>query len=291
MELIVYNANEQQIKPIQWNKDVIEEKVKALLEPFKNQLFTDQTIPEAKEARAKLNGLSKQLNAWRIEQTRDFLAPVEQFKSEVDEVKNLIDEASKRIDGVVKDYQTREQEEKKQLIEKIYSKVFYGYITLVPLEKIFNQKWLNKAYTEKLIEKELTAILDKIVEDVTVIDTTFSDKDERLEIKTEYFKSLNLATTLSEYNRRKEYRKHLEERAKQEQAEAEKQSTRHETQATEQVAEEEKEQPKTVTLSANGNILTKPKIYEMSFRITATKEQLLALREFFENNDIQYEKI
>ena len=291
MELIVYNANEQQIKPIQWNKDVIEEKVKALLEPFKNQLFTDQTIPEAKEARAKLNGLSKQLNAWRIEQTRDFLAPVEQFKSEVDEVKNLIDEASKRIDGVVKDYQTREQEEKKQLIEKIYSKVFYGYITLVPLDKIFNQKWLNKAYTEKLIEKELTAILDKIVEDVTVIDTTFSDKDERLEIKTEYFKSLNLATTLSEYNRRKEYRKHLEERAKQEQAEAEKQSTRHETQATEQVAEEEKEQPKTVTLSANGNILTKPKIYEMSFRITATKEQLLALREFFENNDIQYEKI
>ena len=140
MELIVYNANEQQIKPIQWNKDVIEEKVKALLEPFKNQLFTDQTIPEAKEARAKLNGLSKQLNAWRIEQTRDFLAPVEQFKSEVDEVKNLIDEASKRIDGVVKDYQTREQEEKKQLIEKIYSKVFYGYITLVPLDKIFNQK-------------------------------------------------------------------------------------------------------------------------------------------------------
>lgn len=291
MELIVYNANEQQIKPIQWNKDVIEEKVKALLEPFKNQLFTDQTIPEAKEARAKLNGLSKQLNAWRIEQTRDFLAPVEQFKSEVDEVKNLIDEASKRIDGVVKDYQTREQEEKKQLIEKIYSKVFYGYITLVPLDKIFNQKWLNKAYTEKLIEKELTAILDKIVEDVTVIDTTFSDKDERLEIKTEYFKSLNLATTLSEYNRRKEYRKHLEERAKQEQAEAEKQSTRHETQATEQVAEEEKEQPKTVTLSANGDILTKPKTYEMSFRITATKEQLLALREFFENNDIQYEKI
>ena len=291
MELIVYNANEQQIKPIQWNKDVIEEKVKALLEPFKNQLFTDQTIPEAKEARAKLNGLSKQLNAWRIEQTRDFLAPVEQFKSEVDEVKNLIDEASKRIDGVVKDYQTREQEEKKQLIEKIYSKVFYGYITLVPLDKIFNQKWLNKAYTEKLIEKELTAILDKIVEDVTVIDTTFSDKDERLEIKTEYFKSLNLATTLSEYNRRKEYRKHLEERAKQEQAEAEKQPTRHETQATEQVAEEEKEQPKTVTLSANGDILTKPKTYEMSFRITATKEQLLALREFFENNDIQYEKI
>lgn len=296
MELIVYNANEQQIKPIKWNKDVIEEKVKALLEPFNNQLFTDQTIPEAKDARAKLNSLSKQLNAWRIEQTRDFLAPVEQFKSEVDEVKNLIDEASKRIDGVVKDYQTREQQEKKQLIEKIYSKVFYGYITLVPLDKIFNQKWLNKAYTEKLIEKELSATLDKIVEDVTVIDTTFSDKDERLEIKTEYFKSLNLAVTLSEYNRRKEYKKHLEEQAKAEeerkaQAQAENQPTRHETQATEQVSEEEKEQPKTVTLTANGDIETKPKTYEMSFRITATKEQLLALREFFENNDIQYEKL
>ena len=296
MELVVKNETTKQIAPIEWNKDEVMKWVSELVEPFNNQIFTDQTIPEAKEARAKLNSLSKKLNGWRIEQTKEYLTPVEKFKGEVDEVKNLIDKASARIDGVVKDYQTREQEEKKQLIEKIYSKVFYGYIALVPLDKIFNQKWLNKGYTDKLIEKELTAIHDKILEDVTVIDTTFSDKDERLEIKTEYFKSLNRAVTLSEYNRRKEYKQHLQEQAKAEeerkaQAQAEKQSTRHETQATEQVAEEEKEQPKTVTLSANGDILTKPKTYEMSFRITATKEQLLALREFFENNDIQYEKI
>lgn len=291
MELKVLNANARQVVPVEWNKDEVKAWVSQLIEPFNNQLFTDQTIPEAKEARAKLNGLSKQLNGWRIEQTRDYLAPVEKFKNEVDEIKDLIDTASKRIDGVVKDYQTREQEEKRCLIGDIYSKVFNDLYALVPLDKIFNQKWLNKAYTEKLVEKELTAIKDKIVEDIAVIDTTFTDENENLEVKTEYFKSLNLATTLSEYNRRKEYRKHLEERAKQEQAEAEKQPTRHETQATEQVAEEEKEQPKTVTLSANGDILTKPKTYEMSFRITATKEQLLALREFFENNDIQYEKI
>lgn len=290
MELVVKNESTKQIVPIEWNKDEVKAWVSQLIEPFNNQLFTDQTISEAKEARAKLNGLSKQLNGWRIEQTRDYLAPVEKFKSEVDEIKNLIDEASKRIDGVVKDYQTREQEEKRCLIGDIYSKVFNDLYALVPLDKIFNQKWLNKAYTEKLVEKELTAIKDKIVEDITVIDTTFTDENEKLEVKTEYFKSLNLATTLSEYNRRKEYRKHLEERARQEQAEAEKKATTPETKQPEQVVGEVKEQPQKVTLSVNGDIVT-PKTYEMSFTVVATKEQLLALREFFENNNIQYKKI
>ena len=290
MELTIKNENAKQITPIEWNKDEVKAWVSQLIEPFNNQLFTDQTIPEAKEARAKLNGLSKQLNGWRIEQTRDYLAPVEKFKSEVDEIKNLIDTASKRIDGVVKDYQTREQEEKRCLIGKIYSKIFNDLYALVPLDKIFNQKWLNKAYTEKLVEKELAEIKDKIVEDIAVIDTTFTDENENLEVKTEYFKSLNLATTLSEYNRRKEYRKHLEERARQEQAETEKKATTPETKQPEQVAEENKEQPQKVTLSVNGDIVM-PKTYEMSFKVTATKEQLLALREFFENNNIQYKKI
>lgn len=290
MELVVKNESAKQITPIEWNKDEVKAWVSQLIEPFNNQLFTDQTIPEAKEARAKLNGLSKQLNGWRIEQTRDYLAPVEKFKSEVDEIKNLIDTASKRIDGVVKDYQTREQEEKRCLIGDIYSKVFNDLYALVPLDKIFNQKWLNKAYTEKLVEKELTEIKNKIVEDIAVIDTTFTDESENLEVKTEYFKSLNLATTLSEYNRRKEYRKHLEERARQEQSEAEKKATTPETKQPEQVVEEVKEQPQKVTLSANGDIVM-PKTYEMSFTVIATKEQLLALREFFENNNIQYKKI
>lgn len=295
MELVVKNETTKQIVPIEWNKDEVMKWVSELVEPFNNQIFTDQTIPEAKEARAKLNSLSKKLNGWRIEQTKEYLTPVEKFKGEVDEVKNLIDKASARIDGVVKDYQQREQEEKKQLIEKIYSKVFYGYIALVPLDKIFNQKWLNKGYTDKLIEKELTAIHDKILEDTAVIDTTFPDHDEQREIKVEYFKTLNLAVTLSEYNRRKEYKRHLEEQAKAEeerrrQAEVASAPTSPEPKQAEQIAEEEKEQPKTVTLTANGDIVT-PKTYEMSFAITATREQLMALREFFEINNIQYKKI
>lgn len=295
MELVVKNESTKQIAPIEWNKDDVMKWVSELVEPFNNQIFTDQTIPEAKEARAKLNNLSKQLNGWRIEQTKEYLAPVEKFKGEVDEVKNLIDKASARIDGVVKDYQTREQEEKRQLIEKIYSKVFPGYIALVPLEKIFNQKWLNKGYTDKLIEKELTAIHDKILEDLAVIDTTFSDYDEQREIKVEYFKTLNLAVTLSEYNRRKEYKRHLEEQAKAEeerkaQAEVANAPTSPEPKQAEQAVEEDKEQPKKITLLANGDIAT-PKTYEMSFMITATREQLIALREFFESNNIQYKKI
>lgn len=295
MELKIISTDTA-VQPIAWNAEEVKQYVTELVAQFNNQLFTDQTIPEAKEARAKLNALSKRLTAWRIEATAPYLAPIETFKTQVNEVKQIIDEASARIDTVVKDFTARKQYEKRDEIDRLYRKNLASYADLVPLEKIFNPKWLNATYPIKTIEKELFDIAMRINDDLAVISTTYPDSDTQLEIKTEYFKTLNLAVTLAEYNRKKEYRAYLEKLRNAPPQDDDNTATQAETSATNgETAKNEEcnEEPQKVVLTANESVFDVPKekTYEMSFTVTATKQQLVALKYFFEQMKIDYKKI
>lgn len=295
MELKIISTDTA-VQPIAWNAEEVKQYVTELVAQFNNQLFTDQTIPEAKEARAKLNALSKRLTAWRIEATAPYLAPIETFKTQVNEVKQIIDEASARIDTVVKDFTARKQDEKRDEIDRLYRKNLAIYADLVPLEKIFNPKWLNATYPIKTIEKELFDIAMRINDDLAVISTTYPDSDTQLEIKTEYFKTLNLAVTLAEYNRKKEYRAYLEKLRNEPPQDDDNTATQAETSATNgETAKNEEcdEELQKVVLTANEGVFDVPKekTYEMSFTVTATKQQLVALKYFFEQMKIDYKKI
>lgn len=295
MELkVLVPIDERQITPITWNVEEVKQWVTELVAQVNNQVFNDQTIPEAKEARAKLNALSKKLTAWRMEVTAPYLSPVDLFKAQVNEVKDLIDEASGRISTVVNDYTERKKEEKRDEIEKIYKKQLGQYAELVPLSQIFNQKWLNATYPIKTVETDLFNIAMRIIDDLAVISQTYHDETEQVAIKAEYFKTLNLAVTLSEYKKKQEYRAYLERLRNEppkDETQADTSATTDETKSSEQPTAE----PQKVVLTANGEVkaqeVPKEKTYTLSFSVTATKEQLIALKAFLAENEIEYTKI
>lgn len=281
MELVVKNETTKQIQPIEWNMAEVKAWVEEVIAPFNNQIFTDQTIPEAKEAKAKLNALSTRINGWRIETTKEYLAPVDLFKKQVDEVRAIIDNASDRINIVVKDYQQREKEEKRTAVETLYNEIFNKYLSNIPFEMILNAKWLTKSYSLKIIEKELTETKERIDNDLQVLYATYPDSGDLYDSQLEYFKTLNLGVTLTEINRRKAYKAHLEE---------EKRNSQH----------TEEKQAQTANNGLNKVVTNKPeptsdsteeKTYTLAFEITATKQQLAELKQFFIENNIKFKKI
>lgn len=287
MDLIIKTQNntidELTPKEISWNKEQVRAFVEEIVEPFTHQVFTDQTIPEAKEAHAKLNNFSKRLTSWRIEQGKVYLAPYEQFKQEVADIANIIDTANARIDAVIKEHQNREKENKRVQIEASYTAIFKDYLKLLPLSQIFNQKWFNAGYKMPLIEKELNDIKQKITDDLAVI-SEIASGDDKTDLEIQYFKTLNLSLTINEYKRKQEYKAHLEElRHSNSQDKADIKPTTPETPKDEQ-------QPEKIVFSPSTGIC-EPKTYEISFKVVATKQQLIDLKEYFKANGIEYSKI
>lgn len=271
MELILKKDISELIpQRIEWNNEELKQMVIALVQPFEKQIFSDSNIPEAKEARAKLNNLSKRLNSWRIENSKAYTAPLDVYKQQVDEIKAIIDNASQRIDNVVKEYEDRKATDKLDEITAIFKASFEPYLNLIDFKSLYNAKWMTKAYTLDKIKAELEdrkTVIDGEVETLkTLVEP--QDLDRYLAI---YFQTLNLPVTVKEYKRQKEYEAYV------------KQATQPEEKPTQP---EEKETATADVPFPN----VEEKKYCLTFSVTATKAQLLALRQFFVENNIEYKK-
>ncbi len=176
-------------------------KIKAFVEErlkdFEPGKYLD--IDQAKKDRAVLNAASKELNSKRLELERQFMAPFEEFKKIIKDTTNLIDEASKKIDFIVKAAEDEERQKKQAEIEKIYADIG---IDVVPLAKIFDQRWLNK--TKKLAEiaTEIADRKQKILSEIKVINS-LPDKEEVLAY---YLDTLDIGSAMDLANRLKDNR-------------------------------------------------------------------------------------
>lgn len=284
MELVLKQEIAELVpQTIEWNNEEIKKRVAELVEPYRNQLFSDSNIAEAKAAKAKLNNLSKSLNAWRIENSKLYTAPLDVYKKQVDEIRDIIDNESKRIDDIVKEYESRKEKDKLDVITDLYKDIFNPYIELVDFKLIYNNKWMNKVYTFEKIKAEIDERKQTIDGEVETLKELVEPQyiDRYLAI---YFQTLNLPVTVKEYKRQKEYEAYVKKATQPEQ----KPGTANET----VVEQPETNNEKTSEIVNNGipfpNV--EEKKYTLVFSVTATKQQLLALKQFFLANNIEYKK-
>ena len=176
-------------------------KIKAFVEErlkdFEPGKYLD--IDQAKKDRAVLNAASKELNQKRLELERQFMAPFEEFKKVIKDTTSLIDEASRKIDAIVKAAEDEEREIKKREIEKIYADIG---LDVVPLAKIFDQRWLNRTKKLSEVAAEIADRKQKIMSEIKVINS-LQDKEEVLAY---YLDTLDIGSAMDLANRLKENR-------------------------------------------------------------------------------------
>src|SRR5690606_34980723 len=113
-------------------------------------------------------------NTKRIEIEKEFLKPFSEFKEIVGETVKLISDCSSKIDVVVKESELKAKEQKRKDIEEIWvSKDFI----LVPISKIFDDKWLNKTSKIKDIHSEIDSKISKIKDDIITLEAIGEDVD------------------------------------------------------------------------------------------------------------------
>ena len=221
------NENENKIADFELSAEIVAGKLtsnaKELAEKIRNELkkFTvDRYIGNpavAKADKALLTKVKDAISDKRKKVSAEWNKPLNDFLDEMRSLEKEVLECYDNLNSVVKQAENAEKEKKRKGIESYWHTLG---ITIIPLEKIFNPKWLNKTFTMNDVMKEVEAKVEKITGELA---TLRSMKDEDSEtLQSFYLETLDLNATLEKGNQLKDNRAALkaeEERRRQEEAE------------------------------------------------------------------------
>ena len=274
LQLVITN---KELGSLTTNAKAIKERVKELLPTYKADNYDESNIDKAKSDKAMLNKTSKILNDERIKIEREFMKPFEEFKNEVKETCDLIKQASGEIDVIVKEVENREKEIRKNKIEDIFNSNVNELKEVLSLEKIFDDKWLNKGNWKEdgtfKLEKDLIDRINVIRNDLLTIGELNSKYE--VELKNDYLNHFQLGEVIRKNNdliQKEELLKKQQEETKKE---------------IEYQREEKVE--KMLETPVQQEVIDPIKTYTL--RLTGKLSAMQQLKKFIEINNIKCEKV
>lgn len=246
----------------------------------------------AKKDRAELNKAEKNIAEQYASLKEAYEKPLQNIDVNIKQIRKAIKDASGVVDNAVKTYEERQKRKKKQEIEDYFTTKRFD---LVPLEKIFDQKWLNKTAKMKDIREEIDEAVSTVYRDIEILEKI---PEHGMAAKAFYLGCLDMGAALRQVEILKESAERLvreqlarEERKMQEQcninASTERQERRE--QRKEEAVQNMVDQavglaPGTTAAQEREEIIE----YTMTFK--GTIEKLRKLREYMTANGIPYNK-
>lgn len=272
---------------LETNAEQIRELVMARLEDYSPE-FYDGRADEAKKDRAVLNTAEKQLNSKRLELERAYMEPFNKFKATITETCKAIKTASSQLDEIVKTEEGKERQAKEDLIIEYW--VSKGF-TLFEINKVFQDKWLNKTTKLKDIEKEIDEVIQKALNDLKVLDN-FPPEDVPL-IKSFYLDTLDLSGAIAKANDLKANRDKLaQEKAQRAAIETAAALKDQKEELARDVEDNSKDESmKGLVAAALETEAPLPELLEFALVFKGSKSQLLALRNYMTQQGITYKKL
>lgn len=274
LQLII---QEKELGSLTTNAKTIKEKVKEMLPKYKAENYDESNIEIAKSDKAMLNKTSKLLNDERIKIEKEFMKPFEEFKKEVTETCNLIKQASSEIDVIVKEVDNKAKEERKNKIIEIFNANVNELKEVLFLEKIFDEKWLNKSSFKEdgtfKFEEELINKINVIRNDLITIGELNSKYE--VELKNDYLNHFQLGEIIRKNNELIKKEEILLNQQNDSKLELKKQHEEKIEKMLEKPIEENDIEP----------------IKSYKLKITTSLSKMKALRQFLELNEIEFERI
>lgn len=262
------SAPVQALPAVVWNYEEVKAGVEKALEQYKNRAYTQQTITGAKADRAALNKLAEAMAVKRREMKARYLEPYTTFETQCKEIEGMIAQVSGQIDAQVKEYENSEKEAKRKEIANYYSEAGAQIVDQVPVDAIFNPKWLNKTYRMESIKAEIDATVARMLESMETIRSSCG-QDVAACLETYLHGGLDLAAAI---------RKHQAlEKVRRDEAAIEEQKARN-------------AMPQRLAYLRSG--LTGEPVQHVDFRVYYTsKAQLMGLRQYMMDNGIKYGRV
>lgn len=283
MEVRLTPAIEQVIPPqISFNFEEIKSELAGKLQVYQNMVVTESGIKEAKADRANLNKFKAALADSRKAVKAQWNQPLSDFEGKMKELERMVDEPIGAIDRQVKAYDEAKKQDKRQQIELFFEGAVGDLEEVLPLSKIWNDRWLNATYPMKDIEKEIVERIRKTHSDIGIIVAMqLPCCDQMLST---YLETLDMSRAMEE--------KHKYEQAQKAKAQAKQAEPALDSPAAQQTVSVEKERTvaqMNTPQEAAGEAI--PELRVLDFRVWVTPEQMQALKAFLVQNHIRYGRV
>ena len=253
--------------------NTIDEKV----EKAKGLVCNEENVKIIKDVRANLNKEFKDIEQQRKVVKEQILKPYMQFE---EVYKQYVSDKYKSADADLKQKIDNVENELKEMKEKEIKEYFEEYKIANNIDfVIYDQAQINVTLTasKKSLKEQVKSFIDKIVDDLKLIDT----QEHKAEILVEYKQSLNVNNAITTVTNR--FKAIEEEKKKQEQ----------EKQLQDFVVDVAKESDKYVEkqeiLQAPIEEKQQEEILTLRFTVKATRTKLKELKEFLTNGGYDYE--
>jgi hypothetical protein len=195
---------------ISFNYDELKQEISKQLSKYEGLIFDEKDIKEAKETRANLNRLKKQVNDKKIDVKKEFMKPYTEFENKIKDILEMIDKPCNQIDIQIKQFEQKTKDEKKNKIIDIFNDNIGELKQILNIQRIWNDRWLNATYDIKDIELEILGVIDRAKTDLQIIENMKSEFE--IQLKDKYISSLDLSTVMQEKNRLETIKNNEEQR-------------------------------------------------------------------------------
>jgi hypothetical protein len=168
----------QQAGIISTNLDAIKEEITQQMAQYKDYTVTEDSVKDDKKVLADLRKLEKSLDDSRKSVKKLWMQPYEEFEGRCKEVIALVEEPINLINGQIKLFEEDAKNVKLEYVKGIYEREIGEYQEYLPFDKVFNQKWLNKSYTDGDIVYDLSQMRLKVKTDLEAIHALGSEVEQ-----------------------------------------------------------------------------------------------------------------
>ena len=186
-------AKIKSVGEIESNMKEVKGYVEELNNYYKNITFTEETIKEAKEEKAKVNKFKGQVADYRKNIVAEYNKPIKTFEETARETEKLLTETYNTINKQVVSYEDEQKRKKEQQIKDYFEE----YKTANNIDFItYEQAKINVTLNASLknLKEQAKIFIDKIADDLRLIET----QECKEEILVEYKQNLNVSRAIQE---------------------------------------------------------------------------------------------
>ena len=181
LEVIV----EQKPGVITWNFDQLKTALAEKMKEYEGLVYTEDTVPVAKQDIATLRKLKKSVSDKRIEIKKKCLEPYEVIEKQAAELTELLDKPIEEIAKQLEDYEKQRRKAVREEIEGYMADKYSVFPSEIAKKLMmqYDERWENVSTTKKAWKQSIDETCGRTMGDIAVLDEIedeFKDKAMRI---------------------------------------------------------------------------------------------------------------